>query len=32
MSRADVIRGQDEQWRSGLSPWTLQREGDRLYA
>jgi len=27
----DVIRGQDEQWRSGLSPWTLTREGDRLY-
>ena len=28
---ADVIRGQDEQWRSGLSPWTLTREGDRWY-
>ena len=27
----DVIRGQDEQWRSGLSPWTVTREGDRLY-
>ncbi len=27
----DVIRGQDEQWRSGLSPWKLTREGDRLY-
>jgi acetylornithine deacetylase/succinyl-diaminopimelate desuccinylase-like protein len=27
----DVIRGQDEQWRSGLSPWTVTREGERLY-
>ena len=27
----DVIRGQDEQWRSGLSPWKVTREGDRLY-
>ena len=27
----DVIRGQDEQWRSGLSPWTVTHEGDRLY-
>ncbi len=27
----DVIRGQDEQWRTGLSPWTVTREGDRLY-
>jgi acetylornithine deacetylase/succinyl-diaminopimelate desuccinylase-like protein len=27
----DVIRGQDEQWRSGLSPWKLTREGDRFY-
>jgi len=27
----DVIRGQDEQWRKGLSPWTLVREGDKLY-
>lgn len=27
----DVIRGQDEQWQSGLSPWKLTREGDRLY-
>ena len=23
----DVIRGQDEQWRSGLSPWKVTREG-----
>ena len=27
----DVIRGQDEQWRSGLSPWKVKREGDRFY-
>ncbi len=27
----DVIRGQEEQWRKGLSPWTVTREGDRLY-
>lgn len=28
---ADVIRGQDEQWRAGLSPWSVVREGDRIY-
>ena len=27
----DVIRGQDEQWRAGLSPWKVTQEGDRLY-
>src|SRR5688572_3955149 len=27
----DVIRGLDEQWREGLSPWTLKQEGDRYY-
>jgi acetylornithine deacetylase/succinyl-diaminopimelate desuccinylase-like protein len=27
----DVILGYDAQWRSGLSPWTLTREGDRWY-
>src|SRR5512141_3162731 len=27
----DVIRGQEEQWRAGLNPWVLKREGDRLY-
>ena len=27
----DVIRGQEEQWRAGLNPWTLTREGERLY-
>ena len=27
----DVIRGLDNEWRAGLSPWTLTEEGDRLY-
>ena len=27
----DVIRGQDEQWRQGLSPWKIVIEGDRMY-
>lgn len=27
----DVIRGQEGQWRKGLDPWTLTREGERLY-
>jgi acetylornithine deacetylase/succinyl-diaminopimelate desuccinylase-like protein len=27
----DVIRGQDDAWRAGLSPFHLVREGDRLY-
>src|SRR5437763_10102148 len=27
----DVIRGQDEQWRAGLGPWTLKVEGERIY-
>ena len=27
----DVIRGQEGSWRAGLDPWTLKREGDRLY-
>ena len=27
----DVIRGQEAQWREGLDPWVLKREGDRLY-
>jgi acetylornithine deacetylase/succinyl-diaminopimelate desuccinylase-like protein len=27
----DVIRGQDEQWRAGLGPWTLKQEGERIY-
>ncbi len=27
----DTIRGLDDDWRPGLSPWTLTVEGDRLY-
>ena len=27
----DVIRGLDSQWREGLSPWGIRREGERLY-
>lgn len=27
----DTVRGLDEQWRAGLSPWTLSIEGDRWY-
>ena len=27
----DVIRGQDEQWRSGLAPWKVCVENDRIY-
>ena len=27
----DTVRGQDDQWRTGLSPWVLTVEGDRLY-
>jgi acetylornithine deacetylase/succinyl-diaminopimelate desuccinylase-like protein len=27
----DVIRGQEAQWRAGLNPWALTREGERLY-
>src|SRR4051812_10273458 len=27
----DVIRGQDEQWRAGLAPWTVRQEGERIY-
>jgi acetylornithine deacetylase/succinyl-diaminopimelate desuccinylase-like protein len=27
----DVVFGDDENWRSGLSPWTLNEEGDRWY-
>jgi len=30
-AHGDVIRGQDAQWRAGLSPWTLTQEGGRLY-
>ncbi len=27
----DTVRGLDEQWRAGLSPWRLTIEGDRWY-
>src|SRR5581483_3580014 len=27
----DVIRGLEPQWRAGLSPWTLARQGDVIY-
>jgi acetylornithine deacetylase/succinyl-diaminopimelate desuccinylase-like protein len=27
----DVIRGLDQQWSAGLSPWTLTERGDRWY-
>ena len=27
----DVIRGLDDLWREGLSPWRLQKEGERWY-
>jgi acetylornithine deacetylase/succinyl-diaminopimelate desuccinylase-like protein len=27
----DTVRGLDDQWRTGLSPWTLTVEGDRFY-
>src|SRR5580700_5836297 len=27
----DVIRGLEPQWQDNLSPWTLERRGDRLY-
>ncbi len=27
----DVTRGQDSQWREGLSPWVLKQDGERYY-
>ena len=27
----DVILGMEDKWRSGLSPWRLEKEGDRWY-
>ena len=27
----DTVRGLDDQWRKGLDPWRLTREGDRWY-
>jgi acetylornithine deacetylase/succinyl-diaminopimelate desuccinylase-like protein len=28
---ADVVRGLEPEWRAGLDPWTLTREGERIY-
>lgn len=27
----DVIRGLEEQWREGITPWQLKQEGDKYY-
>src|SRR3954462_7109493 len=27
----DVVRGLEKEWRSGLSPWTVTLEGNRIY-
>ena len=27
----DVVRGYDDQWREGLSPWALKKDGERWY-
>ena len=27
----DVIRGQESEWRAGLSPWAVKVEGSRIY-
>lgn len=27
----DTVRGLEEQWRKGLAPWTVSREGERWY-
>jgi acetylornithine deacetylase/succinyl-diaminopimelate desuccinylase-like protein len=27
----DVIRGYEQQWRDGLSPWKLTQQGERIY-
>ena len=27
----DVVRGQEDRWREGLSPWEITIEGDKLY-
>lgn len=27
----DVVRGLEPEWRAGLDPWTMQREGERIY-
>ena len=30
-AHGDVIRGQEGEWRAGLDPWQLRREGERIY-
>ena len=30
-AHGDVVRGLDEGWRDGLSPWSMARRGERLY-
>ena len=30
-AHGDVIRGQEGEWRAGLDPWKLSREGERIY-
>src|SRR5690606_10213209 len=27
----DVVRGYDEQWRDGIGPWDMKKEGERWY-
>lgn len=27
----DVVRGYDDQWREGIGPWSLKKEGERWY-
>src|SRR5262249_10482371 len=27
----DIVRGLDQHWRNGLSPWSIAIEGDRIY-
>ncbi|HEY1287784.1 MAG TPA: M20 family metallopeptidase [Burkholderiales bacterium] len=30
-AHGDVIRGQEGEWRPGLEPWKLSRDGERIY-
>ena len=30
-AHGDVIRGQEGEWRDGLEPWKLSRDGERIY-
>ncbi|HCS69784.1 MAG TPA: hypothetical protein DIW51_07435, partial [Rhodospirillaceae bacterium] len=27
----DVVRGYDDQWRDGIGPWEMKKEGERWY-